>query len=89
MQSNQNRTRLGDDVRVARKCACTQQRVFYGRPGHVLGAADRDLNDSIGVGTLESSQRDVQRFGGGDVDEAWPLQVETSLVFTLTFGGTA
>jgi hypothetical protein len=68
MQTDQDRARLGDDLRIARKCACTQERVFYGRPGHVLGAADRDLNDSIRVGKLESPQRGIQRLGGGDVD---------------------
>ena len=52
MQSDQDRARLGDDVRVARKCACTQERVLYCRPGHVLGAADRDLSDSIRMASL-------------------------------------
>ena len=32
MQSDQDGARLGDAVRVARKCACTQERVFCCRP---------------------------------------------------------
>jgi hypothetical protein len=63
MQGDQDWARLGDDVRVARKRACTQKRVFYCRPGHVRGAADRDLNDSIRIGKLESPQRGVECLG--------------------------